>query len=257
VVLPDTVKVIGEAAFSNATAFTTATIPSSVQSIGGMAFYDSPLAVVYVSADDAVRMRGLVAGTGYDVSAVSFLEAGAPTAPTVPGDSGATVSGDLVNGYEVVPSAFETTVEVSIPEGVAPKKVTVVVPPTAAVKPNGANVKVVKTVDETPYDITEFLDIPAANASGVVDLSAATVKEAIVKETLDPTKEGVDIDLNPSSPEITTAATRPGLTYTFSEGTSIEGMTQKATKTGDGTSWKPTITVKGGTSGFYSIGVTK
>lgn len=257
VVLPDTVKAIGEAAFSNATVFTTATIPSSVQSIGGRAFCDSPLAVVYVSADDATRMRGLVAGTGYDAAEVSFLEAGAPTAPTVPGDSGATVSGDLVNGYEVVPSASETTVEVSIPEGVAPKKVTVVVPPTASVKPNGANVKVVKTVEETPYDITEFLDLPVADASGVVELSAATVKEAIVKEVLDPDEDGVVINLTPSSPSITTAATRSGLTYTFREGTTLEGMTQKATKVGDGTSWTPPITVKGGTSGFYSIGVTK
>ena len=36
-----------------------------------------------------------------------------------------------------------------------------------------------------------------------------------------------------------------------------EGMTLKATKVGDGTAWTPTITVKGGASGFYSIGVQK
>ena len=63
--------------------------------------------------------------------------------------------------------------------------------------------------------------------------------------------------ITPTAPSITTAPTRAGLTYTFSEGTTLDGMTQKATKTGDGTSWTPTITVKGGTSGFYSIGVTK
>ena len=59
------------------------------------------------------------------------------------------------------------------------------------------------------------------------------------------------------APSITTAPTRAGLTYTFSEGTTLTGMTQKATKVGDGTTWTPTITVKGGTSGFYAIGVTK
>ena len=47
------------------------------------------------------------------------------------------------------------------------------------------------------------------------------------------------------------------VTYTFKEGTTLEGMTQKAMKVGDGTAWTPTITVKGGTSGFYSIGVQK
>ena len=157
------------------------------------------------------------------------------------------------NGYDIYPGAQEGPVEVAIPEGVAAGNVTVVLPPTATVKPNGAKVKVVNGAN----DVTEFLDIPAANASGVIDLNNATVKEAIVKEVLDPTKDGVSIDLDPSDPEITTAKTRPGLTYTFSEGTTLEGMTQKASKVGDGTSWKPTITVKGGTSGFYSIGVTK
>lgn len=79
----------------------------------------------------------------------------------------------------------------------------------------------------------------------------------IVKEALDPTKEGVEIVLDPENPSITTAPTKPGLTYTFSEGTTLEGMTQKDTKIGDGTSWTPEISVKKGTSGFYSIGVTK
>ena len=53
------------------------------------------------------------------------------------------------------------------------------------------------------------------------------------------------------------APTKPGLTYVFSEGTTIDGMTQTATKVGDGQPWKPEITVKGGISGFYSIGVSK
>ena len=65
------------------------------------------------------------------------------------------------------------------------------------------------------------------------------------------------INLTPANPSITTAATRPGLTYTFREGRTVSGLEQTLQKTGDGTSWTPTITVKGGTSGFYSISVTK
>ena len=248
---------IGEAAFSNATQFASITIPSTVTSIGANAFCDTVLATVYVSKGDASRVSGLVAASGYNVSGVNFVEMEDALAPSIAGDSGATVTGDATSGYTITPSTTSGTVEVEVPEGLDADKVTVVVPPTASVKPNGANLKVVKTVEATPYDITEFLDLPAADSSGVVDLSAATVKESIVKEVLDPDEEGVEIDLNPSAPEITTAPTRPGLTYTFREGTTLEGMTQKATKVGDGTSWTPPITVKGGTSGFYSIGVTK
>ncbi|MBQ3807176.1 MAG: leucine-rich repeat protein, partial [Kiritimatiellae bacterium] len=255
-VLPSGVTTIGEAAFSNATQFAAITIPSTITSIGANAFCDTVLATVYVSKGDTARVSGLIVASGRSVSGVEFVEMEDALEPSIPGDSGATVTGDATSGYEVVPSTTSGTVEVEVPAGLDANKVTVVVPPTASVKPNGANVKVVKTVDATSYDITGFLDLPAA-VEGVIDLNNAVVKEAIVKEALDPTKEGVDIDLNPSAPEITTAATRPGLTYTFSEGTTLEGMTQKATKVGDGTTWTPTITVKGGTSGFYSIGVTK
>lgn len=70
-------------------------------------------------------------------------------------------------------------------------------------------------------------------------------------------KSGAEIDLKASNPSIKTASTRQGLTYTFSEGTTLGGMTQKAEKQGDGEPWTPPITVKGGASGFYSIGVGK
>jgi len=255
VTLPDSVTSVGEAAFSNCTALAVATIPSSVASIGAGSFCDTALATVYVTAGSVDATRARIYGTGYDTLGVQFIEMATPGAgvPSVKDDSAATVIGNASNGYTVLPSAMEGAVEVTIPDGLAADKVTVEVPATASVKPNGATVKVVNGAN----DITEFLDIPAADAGGVVDLNAATVKEAIVKEVLDPTNDDVDIDLDPSDPSITTAATRPGLTYTFSEGTTLEGMTQKSTKTGDGTSWTPTITVKGGTSGFYSIGVTK
>ena len=263
VTLPNTVQVVGEAAFSNATALASMTIPNSVTTIGTRAFYDTALAMVYVAKGDTARVKLLVEGTGY-AGTVAYVEPSEEpsAAPSIEGDSGATVTGDETSGYTITPSTTAGTVEVTIPSGLAPEKVTVEVPPTATVKPNGANVAVVKTVETTPYDITEFLDIPAPNASGVVDLSQATVKEAIVKEALDPTKEGVDIDLaDTDEPSITTAATKPGLVYTLIEGTSLDNMApgvgEGKVKIGDGTSWTPTISVKGGTSGFYSIQVTK
>lgn len=43
----------------------------------------------------------------------------------------------------------------------------------------------------TSYDITEFLDIPAADANGVINLGDATVKDAIVEEVLDPEEGAV------------------------------------------------------------------
>ena len=37
----------------------------------------------------------------------------------------------------------------------------------------------------------------------------------------------------------------------------MEADADGATKIGDGTSWTPTLSVTGGTSGFYTIQVTK
>ena len=56
---------------------------------------------------------------------------------------------------------------------------------------------------------------------------------------------------------LTTSATKPGLTYTLREGTTLDGMTDGASKLGDGSPWTPEVKVKGGASGFYSIKVTK
>jgi uncharacterized repeat protein (TIGR02543 family) len=261
VTLQSGVVAIGKGAFSNATQFAVITIPSTVTAIGANAFYGTKLATAYVATGDVSRVSGLIAASGYNTAGVTFIEALSPAQdepkPSIDGDSAATVTGDATDGFVVTPSTTAGTVEVVIPSGVDAEKVTVNVPPTASVKPNGAHVAVVKTVDETSYDITAFLDIPAANASGVIDLNQATVKEAIVKEALDPTKEGVVINLTPSAPVITTAPTRAGLTYTFSEGRTVDGLEQTSQKTGDGSSWTPTITVKGGTSAFYSIGVKK
>ena len=56
---------------------------------------------------------------------------------------------------------------------------------------------------------------------------------------------------------VTTAATKPGLTYTLREGATLGTLSDGATKQGDGQPWTPTITVKGGASGFYRIKVGK
>ena len=177
--------------------------------------------------------------------------AATPVVPSILGDSGATVTGDAANGFTITPSADKTSVEVSIPSGIDASKVTVEVGTgVASVVHNGANVKVVKN----GYDITAYLDIPDDGRSACPQ--AAVVKDEIIKETLDP-KKGAKIKLDAETPSLTTPATRPGLTYTLHEGTTLGGMKGGASKLGDGKPWTPTITVKGGKSGFYTIKVEK
>ena len=178
--------------------------------------------------------------------------------PTVEGDEGATVTGDAETGFVIKPSEEMTSVEVTIPQGVDAAKVTVEVSPKVeSVKPNGAKVKIVSG----GADITEFLNVPVADGNGVVDLTKATVKEAIVKEAMD-IEKGAVIDLlggsqGTAGPTITTAPTRVGLFYQLREGETLGGMIDGDSKVGDGESWTPNITVKGGNSAFYSIGVGK
>ena len=57
-------------------------------------------------------------------------------------------------------------------------------------------------------DIIGFLVIP--ESGGVLNIAAATVKEEIVKETLDPAKDAV-IEMNAANPQLITAPTRKGL----------------------------------------------
>ena len=177
--------------------------------------------------------------------------AATPVVPSISGDSGATVTGDATNGFTITPSADKSSVEVSIPDGVDASKVTVEVGTgVASVVHNGAKVKVVKN----GYDITAYLDIPDDGREACPQ--AAVVKDEIIKETLDPAK-GAIIKLDAASPSLTTPATRPGLTYTLHEGTTLGGMKGGVSKFGDGQPWTPAITVKGGKSGFYTIRVEK
>ena len=173
--------------------------------------------------------------------------------PSIEGDAGATVTGDAEMGFVVKPSEGKVVVEVTIPQGVDAAKVTVEVSPkVASVKPNGAKVKIVSG----GADITEFLNVPAADGSGVIDLTKATVKEEIVKEAMD-VEKGAKIMLDAAHPSLTTPNTRVGLLYQLREGETLGGMKDGASKVGDGQPWSPTITVKGGNSAFYSIGVGK
>ena len=98
--------------------------------------------------------------------------------------------------------------------------------------------------------------MPAADGNGVIDLTKATVKEELVKETMDPAK-GAEIDLDAADPKLMTAPTRVGLFYQLREGETLDGMVDGDSKVGDGKAWTPNITVKGGNSAFYSIGVGK
>ena len=178
-------------------------------------------------------------------------------APIVVDDPDATVTGDATSGWTVTPSEGAEAVAVTIPDGVDAAKVTVVVAPdTKRVTPNGAAVKVVRG----DADITDYLDIPAADASGAIDLNAATVKEEIAKEPFDAAKGAVIDFASPSKPSLTTAPTREGLVYRLKEGATLEAMeanTTGETKIGDGKVWTPTLSVTGGSSGFYTIQVTK
>lgn len=184
-------------------------------------------------------------------------EAPAIVVPTIAGDAGATVTGDAEKGFVVTPSKGKTEIEVTIPDGVDAAKVTVAVATDVkTVKPNGARVMIMKGTD----DIAPHLDVPV-RGDGVLEVGEATVKEAVVKEALD-TEKGAKVEFGSDSqggvsPSLTTAPTKPGLVYTLHEGAALNGMNGGDSKLGDGQPWTPKISVKGGKSGFYSIGVTK
>ena len=169
----------------------------------------------------------------------------------VENDPYAVVSGSDSEGYVIKPSNGLSEVVVIMPAGFDPSKVTVeVAPEVASLVSHGASIKVMKGV----HDITAYLDIPGAG--GTQFIASSTVKQSIADETLDPTK-GASFSVDGSVPSLTTAATRPGLTYTLREGAALNTMADGATKQGDGQPWTPTITVKGGASGFYTIKVEK
>lgn len=169
----------------------------------------------------------------------------------VEGDADAVVTGNDIEGFVVKPSNGKSEVIVVMPEGFDASKVTIeVTPEVASLVAHGATIKVMKG----QHDITAYLDIPSAG--GVQLIASATVKPEIANEVLDP-ENGADFSVIGNNPSLTTASTRPGLTYTLREGATLKAMVDGATKQGDGLPWTPTISVKGGVAGFYTIKVDK
>ena len=169
----------------------------------------------------------------------------------VENDPYAVVSGNDNEGFVIKPSNGMSEVVVIMPAGFDPSKVTIeVAPEIASLVSHGATIKVMKGV----HDITAYLNIPSAG--GTQFIASATVKQEVANEALDPTK-GASFKVVGNTPTLTTSATKPGLTYTLREGTTLKTMSDGASKQGDGQPWTPTITVKGGKSGFYTIKVDK
>jgi hypothetical protein len=100
-----------------------------------------------------------------------------------------------------------------------------------------------------------LINIPAPDERGIVDMTAATVVNEVVGEVLDTSVSSDNvIDLDASNPFLKTV-TRAGLVYMLREGVRLDAMRDGDSTVGDGLPWIPTITVKGGNSGFYSIEV--
>ena len=174
--------------------------------------------------------------------------------PSVVGDENAELSGDEDGFFVIKPSGKNKDVEISIPNGVDAQKVTLEVSTAIErIRPNGANIRFVSNGS----DITHYLNIPAT-VGGVLDMARVRVKDEIVREAMDVSK-GAIIDINSSSPVLTTSETKTGLTYTLLEGTTLpfDDTNRGDSKVGDGSKWTPRITVKGGSSGFYTIKVEK
>ena len=76
VIVPSGVAEIGQNAFSGCAALATAKIPATVKTIGQYAFEETALATVYVEKGDTARVSGLIAGSEFDVSKVTFVEEG-------------------------------------------------------------------------------------------------------------------------------------------------------------------------------------
>ncbi len=275
VTLPEGVTTIGDYAFDGCWRMTSVRIPANVTYIGHSAFrYCTSLTSVTFSGKPCwAYSSSFPAGTqGYYSAAYAAAweaeivdgmwhglvmeRAAAVEKPSVPGDEGATIEGSAETGWVVKPSEGVGEVVVSIPEGVEAGKVSVEVPSTAtSVTANGATVKVVKVDGEKRYDITEFLDFTKAG-EGTIDLSKVDVQAAIAEAILDTSAEGGAV-FDPSAKQpLTTAKTKPGLTYILLEGDSLDSLTEGASTVGNGETWTPNPT-KRGPSAFYRIRISK
>ena len=175
---------------------------------------------------------------------------------TVEGDEGAEVIADPSDPDRTLvrPSEGNTSVVVVIPEGVDAAKVTVEVS-TAVVRvtPNGATVRIVSG----GTDITGLLVLPEADAEGRIDLTAARVVDAVVREVLNPGVSADNVVRWEDGRLFLQTVTRRGLRYVLYEGERLDALRAGDSTTGDGSPWRPRLSVYGGTSGFYSIRVGK
>ena len=173
--------------------------------------------------------------------------------PSIAGDRDAEIVKHDDGSFEVQPSMVETNLCVKMPDSIEAKNVTVVVDVSVEnFSLGGANAKIVRGGD----DITPYLNVPAAGEGGWIAMSQVEVKQEIVDESMDAEK-GAEFSLGSDSPMIMTAPTKKGLVYTLVEGEALDAMVDGDTTIGDGSQWTPNITVKGGTSGFYTIKVDK
>ena len=102
VTIPGRVTSIGESAFLNCVGLKSVTIPKSVTSIGLYAFYQcNRLTTVHVVKGDTGRVKGLLSGSGHDVSGLTFVEdvsSGGSSAPDP-------VSDPVLSCYDVLKAA--------------------------------------------------------------------------------------------------------------------------------------------------------
>ena len=167
--------------------------------------------------------------------------------------------GDSANGKNLTSIVYNQPSKQGVGYVVYPDAVILEIPPSVTnltVKDGGilntANIRVVSG----NADITSSLGAIPAASNGQISLGAVSVKPEVVEAALD-VEQGAVIEMNPEEPVLTTSETVPGLTYTLMEGSSLESMRAGDRKVGDGTKWTPNVTVKGGSSGFYTIKVEK
>jgi hypothetical protein len=217
--------------------------------------YDLTFSASEFTTAGVYTISAVFKGNYSGVTAVEFVVTETADATvSIEGDPEAEVVVDSADPQKMTvrPSTGCTSAIVVIPDGIDPSKVTIEVSPAVdSVTPNGAVIKVVNN----GHDITDLIVIPPAGPGGVVDMTDVTVADSVIEEVLNPSVSDDNvIELNALNPFLKTI-TRPGLVYVLREGFLLDAMRDGDSTIGDGSPWTPSITVKGGNSGFYSIRV--